>query len=231
MKRFANNGEIADPWGVPRSRSTRTPSGCCIGAVSHRRTYRRHTIPNPVQVLVAILFELGDRHLVHSGRTLIGLDPLKRLPHHPLWKYQTACPATSVRSSDSSRPRWLIDQRTRATHPLHSARITRHHRYYRMVRPPARIGTPPLTVSAAWSSPSRRPLQHEAEPIGARRSQVPHWSLNRARATFVPDTTRPVSRHPPGSSQGNNWTLVSMSSLRFRQFNGGSLTFAFSVHT
>ena len=41
MKRFANNGEIADPWGVPRSRPTRTPSGCCIGAASHRRTYNR----------------------------------------------------------------------------------------------------------------------------------------------------------------------------------------------
>ena len=114
MKRFANNGEIADPCGVPRSRSTRTPSGCCIGAVSHRRTYRRHTIPNPVQVLVAILFELGDRHLVHSGRTLIGLDPLKRLPHHPLGNIKRLVPRLRVRSSS---------RRSRAPprHPVESA--------------------------------------------------------------------------------------------------------------
>ena len=36
MNRFANNGEIADPCGVPRSRATSVPSGCCSGAFSHR---------------------------------------------------------------------------------------------------------------------------------------------------------------------------------------------------
>jgi hypothetical protein len=37
--RFARTGEIADPCGVPLSRSTRVPSGCCSGAASHRLTY------------------------------------------------------------------------------------------------------------------------------------------------------------------------------------------------
>ena len=39
MNRFARTGEIADPCGVPLSRSTRVPSGCCSGAASHRLTY------------------------------------------------------------------------------------------------------------------------------------------------------------------------------------------------
>src|SRR6266545_8048503 len=39
MNRLASTGETADPCGVPRSRSLRVPSGCCIGAVNHRLTY------------------------------------------------------------------------------------------------------------------------------------------------------------------------------------------------
>ncbi len=54
--------------------------------------------------------------------------------------------------------------------------------------PLPRIGTLPLTVSAAWGSPFRRPLQHTADHIEASGSQVPHRSLNRARATSTPDT-------------------------------------------
>jgi hypothetical protein len=41
MNRFANNGEIAEPCGLPRSRATSVPSLLCIGADSHRRTYSR----------------------------------------------------------------------------------------------------------------------------------------------------------------------------------------------
>ena len=39
MNRFASTGETDDPCGVPRSRSSRVPSGCCSGAASHRLTY------------------------------------------------------------------------------------------------------------------------------------------------------------------------------------------------
>jgi hypothetical protein len=59
-----------------------------------------------------------------------------------------------------------------------------------------RIGTLPLTVSAAWSSPSRQPRQHAIEHIEASGSQVPHRSLNRARATSAPDTTWPGIQEP-----------------------------------
>ena len=39
MKRLAITGEIADPCGVPRSRSCKDPSGSRSGAASHRFTY------------------------------------------------------------------------------------------------------------------------------------------------------------------------------------------------
>src|SRR5664279_764368 len=39
MNRFASNGEIAEPCGLPRSRLIRVPSGRCTGAVNHRFTY------------------------------------------------------------------------------------------------------------------------------------------------------------------------------------------------
>jgi len=91
----------------------------------------------------------------------------------------------------------LIDERTRATHPLRSARITRHQRYYGMVRPPARIGTLILTVSAAWSSPSRRPVQH---PAGQYRGEAFPSS------TLEPE---PSSRHLcAGHRQANKQALA-----------------------
>jgi hypothetical protein len=34
-------------------------------------TSRRHAIPNPIQMLIAILFELLDRHIIHPSRALV----------------------------------------------------------------------------------------------------------------------------------------------------------------
>src|SRR6266513_4862715 len=59
------------------------------------------------------------------------------LPRPSTWRSETACPAASARSPDSSRHRRLIIERTRATRPLRSARITGRHHYYETVRPPA----------------------------------------------------------------------------------------------
>ena len=68
--------------------------------------------------------------------------------------------------------------------------------------------------------------------IGATGSHVPHGSLGQAHAAFHAD-------HRPGSkqvasrtlSQANDWSLLLMASLRFRRFNGDSLSFVFLVHT
>jgi len=67
--------------------------------------------------------------------------------------------------------------------------------------------------------------------IGAVGSHVPWKSPSQARAAYVPATIRAVSRFLPDLSQGNDWTLISMASLRFRHVASDSLSFAFLTHT
>src|SRR6266567_9569221 len=109
-------------------------------------------------------------------------------------------------------PGTLVDHQTNQDNPPPS--LQPHYRAFTATTgrsaPLPRIGTLPLAVSAAWGSPLRRPRQHTTGHIEARGSHVPHRSLNRARATFTPDThLARTCRHPPDSSQGNNWTPVS----------------------
>jgi hypothetical protein len=91
----------------------------------------------------------------------------------------------------------LTTKRTRTTRPLRSSP---HYRTFiattRRSAPLPRIGTLPLAVPAAWGSPFRRPRQHVIDHIEASGSQVPHRSLNRARATSAPDTTWPGMQAP-----------------------------------
>jgi len=62
-------------------------------------------------------------------------------------------------------------------------------------------------------------------------SHVPHKSLNRVHAAFVPDADWAVNRYPPDLSQINDSPLVLTSSLRFRQVISGSLAFVSSALT
>ncbi len=95
-------------------------------------------------------------------------------------------------------PSTSVDHQTNPDNPPPS--LQPHYRTFiastRRSAPLPRIGTLPLAVSAAWSSPSRRPHQHAIEHIEASGSQVPHRSLNRARATSAPDTTWPGIQEP-----------------------------------
>jgi hypothetical protein len=106
----------------------------------------------------------------------------------------------------------LADDRTRTIRPLHSTRITELHRYYETVRPcaPRRYSAPrrfcDLGSSLAPPGDGRS---------GATGSHVPHGSLSRARAAFMPDTAWAVDRFLPGSSRGAASPSVSMSSSAF----------------
>ena len=67
-----------------------------------------------------------------------------------------------------------------------------------------RIGTRPLTVSAAWGTPFHARPGANAAPLAARGrgttgSHVPHESQDHARATSMPDTARPVNRVAVGT--------------------------------
>src|ERR1019366_3629102 len=92
----------------------------------------------------------------------------------------------------SSRCR-LTHPRGRIAEPLRSTRVTRLRRYYGPIRPfaPHRYSPP------SWGCHSEFSLR-----IGAIGSHVPHESLSRARAAFMPVTARAVSRLPPSFVPG-----------------------------
>ena len=60
--------------------------------------------------------------------------------------------------------------------------------------------------------------------IEATGSQVPHKSLSRRHATFMPDAIWAVNRSPPDLSRSNEAPPVSTSSISFRHLISGSLT-------
>ena len=105
---------------------------------------------------------------------------------------------------------------------LRSTRITRLQRYYGLIRPCATH----RDSCSSW-------VFHLGISLGivTTGSHVPRESLNRAHATFTPVTTQGRKQVPPrAASQANDWSLVSMTFLRFRHLIGGSLAFVFSAH-
>ena len=86
-----------------------------------------------------------------------------------------------------------------------------------------------VLASAVGLGPTHAPLANHER--GATGSHVPYKSPDHARATFMPDTTWPVNRHPPDSSQDQSHALVLMSPVLFRHFISGLLAFAFVIHT
>ena len=108
-------------------------------------------------------------------------------------------------------PGTLVDHQTNPDDPPPS--LQPHYRAFtattRRSAPLPRIGTLPLTVSAAWGSPFRQPASTH-QPAPSRRG-VPTFRAS-ARTELAPPscraTARAVDRYPPGSSRGNNWTPV-----------------------
>ena len=139
-------------------------------------------------------------------------------PRPAAWKSQTTCRSGFGSLTGSSRVT-AVDHRTSQDDP--SPSLDPHYRASsattRRSAPVPRIGTQPLAdqpLGALPSTSDRRPEPRHWPPAGAGR-QVPTFhteSPDQARAASMPDTTWPVSRHPPGSSRGTVTPPVSMSS-------------------
>src|SRR5881392_741236 len=123
------------------------------------------------------------------------------LPRPSTWRSETACPAASARSPDSSRHSRLIIERTRATRPLRSARVTGRPHYYETVRPPAphRYSGPHsfrclgFSLSPASPTPGQRhrgeafPRSALAPEPGSRHLHAGHHLANKqAPARLIP---------------------------------------------
>src|SRR5450759_4871736 len=63
-----------------------------------------------------------------------------------------------------------------------------------------RVGTQPLTVSAAWCSSSYHP-KPAGGGIGTCLPTFHAAAADQDRVAFMPDTVRPVNGHPPDSSR------------------------------
>ena len=70
-------------------------------------------------------------------------------------------------------------------------------------------------------TPCRRGLNRSS--VGTRLLTFRTRAADGAHATSTPDTTWPISGHPPGSSRSTHQTPVSMSSKEFRCFSSGRL--------
>jgi len=117
-----------------------------------------------------------------------------------------------------------------------NVRDTRFPATTRRSAPAPRIATLPLAVSAARSSRSRQPAAGHHRSTGrpphrGAGSHVPHKSPSQARAASMPDAVWPVGRHPPDSSRDRKEPPVSTSSISFRHFISGLLSFAFLART
>src|SRR5215211_2520122 len=189
---------------------------------AHRRGHvapRRQPVPELVEVPLQVALELRDRPLVNAGRALVGLDPQPGLPNGPLrdikrLRLRLAHPAPPTRKR-------LTAKRARTTRPLRSSPITGPSPLLRDGPPlcPAPVLNPsqfPLLEDLPCAT-DRGPTPHHwpGRPVGATGSHVPCKSQAHARATSTPDTTRPINRHPPGSSRSSKASPVSMSTFSY----------------
>ena len=111
---------------------------------------------------------------------------------------------------------WLIFNLNWITRPLCSISITEISSLIQ--------GSPPLCSASVLSFLWGFHLNFSLI-IGTTASHVSHKSLIHVHATLMPDATWTVNRFPPDSSRINDYPPVLTSSLRFRHFISGSLTF------
>ena len=178
----------------------------------HRRrdvAPRGHPIPDLVEVPPEVRLERLDRLLVNTRSSPVGLDPSPCLPDQPLGNHKRLAVQVSARSPAPPAASRLTAQPSQDDPPpsLQPA-LPDLHRYHEAVRPcaPHRYSTPRGFSRLELSLP--RTTAGPTAPLAARGrgttgSHVPHQSPDQARATSMPDTAWPVSRHPPGSSRAD----------------------------
>ena len=173
----------------------------------HRRwkvTPRGHPVPDPVEIVLQICFEILDRASVHARRSPVGLDSQVRFPDEPLRNLKWLSLRLQLAHSIPPRIPWLPER-------------THHGR-------PGPFAPPPLQRALSYYAPVRMPTPRrystprgfsplDALPLaalptsGSIRASLPTFHVkaaNRARVAYMPGTAWPVTGFPPDSS----WNLV-----------------------
>ena len=181
MNRFASNGLIADPCGVPRSRATRVPSGCC---------QRRLQPPLHVQ---------QDPPLLR--RNMVGDRPFHEVPGHGVEElpdvevdHPVAAPAPLTTGPDrvqrgSARPVPVgvrVKDRLDLRLQIHPAPP-----FGRPGRPPWALPAPAPRCLPPWGSPPPSPAAGNTSPTTAGSRSCTDSGPGRPR------TARSTPRRPP----------------------------------
>ena len=167
--------------GTPERRGCPPPCGLRDLHRPHRGREvrpRRHPIPDLVQVVLQILLELRQRHLVHPRRTLVRPDLLHTPPRPPSFEISNDLPG------DFSSPTRLLPGSSRLTEqhsherpgPFAPPPLQGPHHYYEPVRrrSPATVLSP-SRLRAARDTPSPHPASRPGH-IRARLLHVPRGS-------------------------------------------------------
>jgi hypothetical protein len=106
----------------------------------HRRrkvTPRGHSVPKTVQIIFQICLEVLDRASVHSRRSLVGPDPLVRLPHQSLGNTERLFLRFRFAHSIPPRTAWLPERTSHGwSSPFAPSPLQRVLHYYGPVRMP-----------------------------------------------------------------------------------------------
>ena len=153
---------------------------------------RAHAVPQLVEVVPLLRCEPLDAHGVHARRTTVRLDLLPRLQNEALSNFKRLqLPLRPVRRFLPRR----VDLKMTLDCPAPS--LQPHYRAFTATTgrsaPVPRIGTLPLTVSAACGPPSRGPQA----ALSGRQVLLFHASAH-------DELTPPIHRAPPGPHAGSS---------------------------
>ena len=177
---------------------------------------RRHPIPDLVEVALQILLERRQGLAIHARSTSVRLHPLVGFPNELLRNVVRLCLRHRLLPL-------LVDQRPRLESRVPLLRPHYQASSLLRARPSLRLAS---VLGSSW-------VHHLEVSLGIE-AQVPTFRT-RACAGLTPSSCRSPLGQSAGilraSSQANNRSLVSMTSLRFRHVINGSLAFVFPAHT
>jgi len=150
----------------------------------------RQSVPESVEVVFQVLGKLGQRLRIHAGPSLVGFDAFVGFPHLTFGDGKWL-----VRIQRSPPIAGCFIVSGRIGQPLRSSPITGPSSLLRVA--------PPLYPASVLSRLGGFPLRFSLG-IGVTGSHVPHKSLDRSLAAFMPDAAWAVDRLPPDLSRGND---------------------------
>src|SRR6516164_6275741 len=177
---------------------------------------RRHPIPDLVQVALEVLLERRQRHTIHARSTAVRPHTLVGFPDQALRNVERLC------------LRHKLLPLLVGLSPRLESRVPLLHPHYRAssllrTRPPLRLAS---VLGSSWVSHLEFSLGIEATG-----SHVPHKSLALASRRLHAGHHSDSRQAPSELLPSNNWSLVSVTSLRFRHVINGSLAFVLPAHT